>query len=139
MNKKNIVFAIFYDPEGNVYVQKRGENYAHWGGGIEEGETPKKALFRELQEELKYRPKKVIFREKYSFIVEDEGKYKDWEINIYAFLIPAPENFENFPVYEGNKVVKMSLDQAISEPNFLHKEDREILKELKGCLALKTP
>lgn len=48
----------------------------------------------------------------------------------YVFLAPALDNLENFPVFEGKKVAKLPLPQAVKS-NFPHIEDNLVLEELK--------
>jgi len=139
VNTKDMAIVIFHDKQGNVFVQERGENskvgekFAFWGGGIDERETPKQALIRELREELRYVPEKFVFWKIHSFIMEEGGKYNGWLISLHTFFSPAPEGLENFKVYEGKGIVKMNLSKAASNSGF-HAKDRELLQSLKAAL-----
>jgi 8-oxo-dGTP pyrophosphatase MutT (NUDIX family) len=66
--------------------------FSMFGGGIEEGESPEAALFREVREELDYHPRDVIFFRRY--------EYSDYELNV--FLSKVDECFESeITVLEG--------------------------------------
>jgi len=63
-----------------------------FGGGIEEGENPEAALFREVREELDYEPLNVKFFRRY--------RNNDYELNV--FLTNVDERFESeITVLEG--------------------------------------
>lgn len=55
---KKVSIVLFYDNHGNILIQDRremskwGEEYGFFGGSVEEGESHKQALKRELREEL---------------------------------------------------------------------------------------
>jgi 8-oxo-dGTP pyrophosphatase MutT (NUDIX family) len=75
-----------------LFVQKRSKDVAPepdmfgmFGGGIEEGESPEAALFREIREELDYHPRNVQFFRRYEFA--------DYELNV--FLSPAGARFDS--------------------------------------------
>jgi len=80
------------DGQYRLFVQKRSKDAAQapdmfgmFGGGIEEGESPEAALFREIREELDYQPRNVRFFRRYEF--------SNYELNV--FLSPADERFES--------------------------------------------
>lgn len=50
-------------------------------------------------------------------------------MKLHVFFAPAPDDFESFRVFEGKKVVKMSLGEAVNT-NFPHIEDNMVLEEL---------
>jgi 8-oxo-dGTP diphosphatase len=75
-----------------LFVQKRSADaalapnmFGMFGGGIEAGETPEAALFREIREELDYEPRNVRVFRTYEF--------DDYELNI--FLSNVDEHFES--------------------------------------------
>lgn len=66
--------------------------FGMFGGGIEEGESPEVALFREIREELDYQPRNVRFFRRYEF--------EEYELNV--FLCKVDERFESeITVLEG--------------------------------------
>lgn len=82
-----------------LFVQKRTADapfapdmFGIFGGGIDDGESPDAALFREVREELDYSPRDVHFFRKYDF--------EEYEINV--FVSEVGENFESeITVLEG--------------------------------------
>ena len=138
---RDVAVVIFYDEIGNIGVQHResyskaGEKYGLWGGRKEKGESPTEAMKRELREELSYSPKTLEFWTNFTYIVDIEGKYKDWIINHDVFLSPITDELMNAVVSEGDAVEIMSLDKAMSEPDFrlikplLEKFEKEILSK----------
>ena len=74
-----------------LFVQKRTEDaplapgmFGIFGGHIEDGESPEAALFREVLEELDYRPQDARFFRKYEYV----------DCEQYVFLSEVDENFE---------------------------------------------
>lgn len=89
LNKKNIigVTALIPDKEGKILLTKRTENSEFapkvWSlpcGKVEEGETPKECLIREMKEELgiEIAVQRLISRRVY------ETRYKNWKV--YGYL-----------------------------------------------------
>src|SRR5712671_5428225 len=82
-----------------LFVQKRSKDaplaadmFGIFGGGIEDGESPETALFREVREELDYQPRNVRLFRKYEYI--------DRELNV--FVSEVDEHFEDeIDVLEG--------------------------------------
>ena len=65
---RNVSVLIFYTSMGHILLQHRTNDatrlpnfWAFFGGGIEEGESPKEALEREMREELSYQVQKPVF------------------------------------------------------------------------------
>ncbi len=61
--RRDIVLLVLFDQEGRFLLQHRDETaptyggyWGFFGGGVEEGETPEKAIQREAFEELRYFP-----------------------------------------------------------------------------------
>jgi mutator protein MutT len=89
----------FMNGEPVLFVQKRTKDapvapdmFGIFGGQIEEGEDPETALFREVREELDYRPRDVKFFRRYQHPYVEQ----------YVFTCEVDDNFENeITVLEG--------------------------------------
>ncbi|MDP2930049.1 MAG: NUDIX domain-containing protein [bacterium] len=136
MPERNVAVVVFYDEKGNIVAQKRssiskiGEKYGLWGGQIEPGETSEQAVRRELQEELGFVPKELDLWCDYSYIVSEEGKYNGWSINHSVFISPITPELEKAKVYEGDGMIKMTIDEAIDSHGF-SVGGTEFLKRIK--------
>lgn len=134
MNKRDVAVSIFYDKDSNVVLQKRssiskyGEKYGFWGGGIEGEETPQEAVTRELKEELGYAPKELNFWLKHNFVIKDHEE--SLAVELYVFLSPITQELLNAKVYEGDGMIKLNIDDAISMGTF-SSGDIYVLKKLK--------
>ena len=92
------VAALLVLDDGRYLMQLRDEKPmifypGHWGlfgGGVEPGETPKEALFRELDEELALRPERAEFFTRFDFDLTAFGQKKVFRL-IYEVPITAGE------------------------------------------------
>jgi len=136
MPERNVAIVIFYDDKENIIFQERGsaskigEKYGFWGGQIEPGETPEQAIKRELKEELGFVPEKLDFWCYLSYPVVEDGKYHGWMMNHDIFLSPITPGLEKIKTYEGEGVVKMTINEAIESKGF-STGGTELLKKFK--------
>ncbi len=120
---KDGVICIPYLIEKNKFIVRQeyipsykmvdGQEYhlACVGGGIEEGETPEEALFREIQEEAG-----LVIREDYK-IEFDAPLFlqKNSAVKIFPIIIPLTENdYHEIPIKgDGSKIEKMSKTATV--------------------------
>ena len=92
------VAALLVVDDGRYLMQLRDEKPmiffpGHWGlfgGGIEPGETPEEALFRELDEELALRPERADIFTRFDFDLTTLGQKRVFRL-IYEVPITAAE------------------------------------------------
>lgn len=117
---RKISTVIFFDKSGNVIFQDRqshsksGEKYGLFGGGIEEDETPLRALKRELLEELDYRPPKIYFWKKYVHKIKN-GTYHGRKLLIYLYFAEITKELLRSKVKEGGGFVNKKLTEINSK------------------------
>jgi len=111
--------------KNKIAVQERGkhskgvgEYFGFWGGKIEEGETTKEAIKRELKEELGYSPSKLEYWDVFSYIYKEKGVYTGWKINQYVFLSPITKILLKADIKEGTSIVIMNLIDVIQGKGF---------------------
>ena len=80
---RNVAIIILYDQDKKILLQHRAEDaerlpgyWAFFGGGIEAGETPERAVKRETLEELNYTLKNPRLIMKQDFLSKDETNEK---------------------------------------------------------------
>ena len=131
-NKREVSALIPYKiEEGQVWVflQKREEDtrilpghFSFFGGKLEEGETPEKALEREIAEELCITVKDHEFLGKYNFT--------EWHGLAYVYFMKVEDNFENeITVTEGEYGKFLSEDEVFHEPMIIE-SDKNIFRDL---------
>ena len=136
MSTRNVSICVFYDKKTkNILIQERdknskvGEGYGFWGGGIEEGETKEQALYRELKEELNYKPDIIQYLYNTSIKVHRDGLYKDCVLNIDVFISPITNELRKCKVYEGKDKVEINIEKALElKERFLEHDDKILMK-----------
>ena len=87
MNIRRVAQLILYDDKHRILLQDRegyksGMKWGFFGGKIEEGETPKQALVRELREELEL----TLNPKSYTFLGTFTSNIADLKIEHHVFL-----------------------------------------------------
>lgn len=117
---------IFFDKSGNLLIQdrrnikKQGKPYGFFGGSIEKGETPEKAIVREVREELS------IDLDYFKLIKELNEKNKELDLKYYIYLAHIPDR-SKIDVKEGELFftnIKEVFSLALSD------RDKSILKDI---------
>ena len=123
MKTRNVAVCVFTDGDDVVVQDRRGhsrvgERYGFWGGQVEEYESPKQAVERELEEELGFVPEELNYWDEFSYIVQENCKYKDWQINFHVFLSPITPKLKKVRPTEGKGIIKMPLEKVIEGKGF---------------------
>lgn len=114
-----------------VYLQKRSKDatrlpdfFGFFGGGIENNESPEKALLREIVEEMNFKPSG------YQLL----GSF--WSFK-YVFILEVEDDFEEkIKVLEGEFGKYFNEKEALGEPKLIE-EDKAVLRYLYKFLREK--
>jgi 8-oxo-dGTP diphosphatase len=135
MRERKFSSIIFYTDDKHILLQdrkgisKRGEEWAFFGGKLEDGETKEDALIREVKEELDY-----DIGSTYKFVKEFIFEYppSDLMVTQYVFIAPLGDNLKHFTVKEGNGMKLYTLAEAKTLKMF--PGDSQILELLEKTL-----
>ncbi len=124
--KKEVSSFLPFRKKGDVYeyfIQKRSAdaklNPSHlglFGGHSEEGETPEQTLAREIQEELSYTPKKLMYFSRYEMaerilhvFIEEVGPEFETEVTVaeseFARFVTLDEFNESGLIQPGARLI----------------------------------
>jgi 8-oxo-dGTP diphosphatase len=112
---KKVVVALLHKSFDSYLLQLRDFNSSiiypgHWGafgGALEEGESPKTAIFRELTEEIGYAP------EVFSFFRQS---YKDKDkLNIYVFYSEMKVSTSKLHLMEGTDMGMFTKEEILTK------------------------
>ena len=123
---KDAVAALILDSKENILLQLRDNKTGiffpnHWGffgGAIDENESPKDSLFRELEEELS-----ISFNtSEVTAFITSEICFKPGEASVkrYFFLVKIYEDLmKKIEVSEGQEANLFSCKDGLKLPNFV--------------------
>jgi 8-oxo-dGTP pyrophosphatase MutT (NUDIX family) len=120
-DKRLVAAFVPYYRDGKEYrffLQKRTADaptnpgmFGMFGGGVEEGETPEEAFFREVEEELVYKPQKSSYF----------SRYENAHRIFHVFIEEVESDFESkVDVLEGDYGRFLSISEVSKLPNLTH-------------------
>jgi 8-oxo-dGTP diphosphatase len=108
---KDIAAIIFYTRDNKILLQDRrgisklGEDWGFFGGKIEDGETPERAVVREIKEELDYDLGRSA-----EFFMTIQLTVDRQSIKINWFTCPLDDKMRHFTVLEGPGMRLFSIE-----------------------------
>ena len=129
---RNVSVLILYNSTGHILLQHRTNDafrlpnfWAFFGGGIEQGESPKEALEREIREELSYQVQSPYF------LLEQKIRDEEDENTKYVFV----EQYQDQPLQlgEGQAMGWFSPDETHELKMIEH--DRAVVKQMRDYLT----
>lgn len=120
--KLDVVHIILHNERKEILLQFRDKNapvaplvWSLFGGGIEKGETPLKAVIRETQEELEYslQSPKLVIKRPYTEIDRSGDKFEGM---VYIFTEKFREG-EKIHLHEGADYGWFDIDNLTTLPN----------------------
>lgn len=119
MRPADAVCAFVILPDGSYLMQLRDDKPGiffpgHWGlfgGAIDPGETPEEAMYRELEEEINFRPKEIRYFTRVDMDFSPIGDCLRFRLFYEVFL--TAEESQGLTLGEGSKM------QAFSAPELL--------------------
>jgi 8-oxo-dGTP pyrophosphatase MutT (NUDIX family) len=131
MAVRDVSLFILYTAMGKILLQHRSKDaprlpnyWAFFGGGVEEGESPTRALEREVLEELSYQVQRPYFLMAQTIRDEQDENTK------YVFI----EKYEDQPLQlgEGQAMGWFSLDETLGLKMIDH--DRVVVEQIRDYL-----
>ncbi len=113
MEHKEVALAVFHTPERKILLQERegiskyGEDWAFFGGKVEQGETPEQGLLREIREELEHE----LHRYAYGGVVKRQHHGIDHDVHYW--LVPFDGDTSRFSLHEGSGMRLFTIDEAL--------------------------
>ena len=104
MKDRDVVTAIILNKNNDILLQKKSLDYkivsggpwCFFGGEIEEGESPEKAIKREIKEEIGFNIKEFKLFKIINYEHKDKCKGK-----IYNYIVHFNEDLSNISIKEG--------------------------------------
>jgi 8-oxo-dGTP pyrophosphatase MutT (NUDIX family) len=128
--QRDVVLLILFDQEGRFLLQHRDETaptyggyWGFFGGGVEDGEKPEKAIQREAFEELRYSPLNLVPRLVISY--RDEKLNRHGTKYYFSELCPCKSGLE---LHEGQGMGWFSLSESANLK--MTSSNRSILEKL---------
>lgn len=136
MPPKELSVVLFHDGPALILQDRRshskfGEKYGFWGGGLDAGETPLNAIYRELKEELGYVPESIKFWTDYSFQINDPGPFQNWFFLVHIFLSPITEKLLRSEIKEGDGFARFTVEEVLKNNNF-DQNVKDIIRKFKN-------
>lgn len=126
--KANLIpYYIAKDKKIWFYLSRRSKTakmfpdyFSFWGGGIEEGETAKQAMLREVYEELNLKPENYVYLRDYT----TPGCIKS------IFYVKMAKKFvDKLPIQEGQYGQWFNMEMVLQEQKLIH-DDKMILQDI---------